>query len=122
VDGQLVGRAPVVQDRECTDKVLAHPCAIGAGPNVGGASTLRCAMTAKEKLRQAIEDLSELEAEETLAFIARRHDKPDPVLELFANAPEDDEPLTSEDEQSIAEAWAQRDDTVSLDELKRELG
>ena len=31
-------------------------------------------MTAKEQLRQAIEDLSELEAEQTLAFIARRHE------------------------------------------------
>ena len=49
-------------------------------------------MTAKEKLRKAIEDLSELEAEQTLAFIADHHGR-DPVIEYFENAPEDDEPL-----------------------------
>jgi hypothetical protein len=77
-------------------------------------------MTAKEKLRQAIEDLSELEAEQTLAFIARRRE-PDPVLEFFNNAPEVDEPLTREEEASLEEAWAQRHDSVSLDEFRREL-
>lgn len=78
-------------------------------------------MTAKEKLRQAVEELSELEAEQTLAFIARRHEQ-DPVLELFGNAPEDDEPLTPEEQASIDQAWAQRGNSVSLDELRRELG
>jgi hypothetical protein len=76
-------------------------------------------MTAKEKLRQAIEDLSELEAQQTLAFIARRR-QPDPVLEFFNNAPEDDEPLTPEEQASVEEAWAQRGDSVSLDEFRRE--
>ncbi|HEY3021039.1 MAG TPA: hypothetical protein VGJ32_12655 [Solirubrobacteraceae bacterium] len=76
-------------------------------------------MTAKEKLRQAIEGLSELEAEQTLAFITRRR-QPDPVLEFFDDAPEVDEPLTPEEEASLEEAWAQRGDSVSLDEVRRE--
>ena len=78
-------------------------------------------MTAKEKLHQAVDDLAELEAEETLAFIARRRES-DPVVELFENAPIDDEPSTPEEDRSAAEAWEQRHDSVSIDELERELG
>jgi hypothetical protein len=76
-------------------------------------------MTAKDKLRQTVEDLSELEAEQTLAFIARRRD-PDPVLALFQNAPEEDEPLTPEEAASLDEAWAQRGESVPLGELRHE--
>ena len=76
-------------------------------------------MTAKEKLRQAVEELTELEAEQTLAFIASRREE-DPVLAFFSNAPEDDESLTPEEQASAEEAWAQRRDSVSLDEFRRE--
>jgi hypothetical protein len=80
-------------------------------------------MTAKEKLRQAVEDLSELEAEDTLAFIARRRER-DPVLEAFENAPIDDEPFTEEDERAIEEAREayRRGETYTLEEIRRELG
>jgi hypothetical protein len=77
-------------------------------------------MTAKEKLRQAVEELTELEAEQALAFIARRRER-DPVLEFFENAPEDDEPLTPEEAASLDEAWAQRGEAVPLDKVQREL-
>jgi hypothetical protein len=77
-------------------------------------------MTAKEKLRQAVEELTELEAAQTLAFIASRRDS-DPVFAYFNNAPEVDEPLTPEEQASLEEAWAQRGDSVPLDELRREL-
>jgi hypothetical protein len=76
-------------------------------------------MTAKEKLRQAIEDLSELEAERTLEFIAGRRD---PMIAAFEDAPDDDEPTTPEEDRSAAEAWEQRRESISLDELERELG
>src|SRR3954449_8030488 len=85
------------------------------------ATTLRDAMTAKDKLRQAVDELSELEAEETLAFIARRRER-DPMIEAFENAPDDDEPTSAEEDRSAAEAWDQRHDSISLDELERELG
>jgi hypothetical protein len=80
-------------------------------------------MTAKEKLRQAVEDLSELEAEDTLAFIARRRER-DPVLEAFENAPIDDEPFTEEDERAVEEAREayRRGETYTLEEIRRELG
>jgi hypothetical protein len=78
-------------------------------------------MTAKEKLRQAIEELSELDAQRTLDFIARRHE-PDSVLAFFNNAPEEDEPLTPEEEASLDEARAEyaRGESVPLDEYMRE--
>jgi hypothetical protein len=95
---------------------MPEPCQAGA---LDHASNFTRAMTAKEKLRQAVEELSELEAEQTLAFIASRRE-PDPVLAFFENAPEDDEPLTPEEQASVEEAWAQRGDSVSLDELRRE--
>lgn len=80
-------------------------------------------MTAKEKLRQAVEDLSELEAEDTLAYIARRRER-DPVFEAFDNAPLDDEPVTEEEERALEESRAayRRGETYTLDEIKRELG
>jgi len=78
-------------------------------------------MTAKEKLRQAIEDLSELEAQEMLAVIADRRGR-DPVVEFFESAPYDDEPSTPEEDRSAAEAWAQRRDSVPLSEIEHELG
>ena len=76
-------------------------------------------MTAKERLRQAVEVLTQLEAEPTLAFIARRRER-DPLLELFENAPEVDEPLTPEERASLDEAWEKRHDSVPLDEFMRE--
>lgn len=78
-------------------------------------------MTAKDKLRQAVDELSELEAEQMLELIARRRER-DPVIELFESAPEDDEPSTPEEDRSAAEAWDQRHDSISLDDLERELG
>ena len=78
--------------------------------------TLANAMTAKQKLRQAVEELSELEAEKTLAFIARRQEG-DPVAEVFENAPVDHEPTTPEEDRSAAEACEQRHDSIPPKEL-----
>ena len=89
----------------------------------GSTGTLRGAMTAKDKLRQAVDELTELEAEETLAFIASRRER-DPIVEAFENAPLDDEPFTEEDERALEdgrEAY-RRGETFTLDELRRELG
>jgi len=78
-------------------------------------------MTAKEKLHQTVDELSELEAEKVLEIIARRRDR-DPVLGFFEDAPEDDEPLTDEERASLNEARAEyeRGESVPLDEFMRE--
>jgi hypothetical protein len=78
-------------------------------------------MAAKDKLREAVEELTELEAEEALAFIAHRRER-DPMIEAFENAPLDDEPLTEEDERALDEARAayRRGETVPLDQIRDE--
>jgi hypothetical protein len=76
-------------------------------------------MTAKERLRERIEALSEEEASEALRLL----DQPqDPVIAAFRDAPEDDEPWTDDDEAAAAEGRADiaAGRTVSLDEAMRE--
>jgi hypothetical protein len=77
-------------------------------------------MTAKEKLRQAVELLSEEQAEETLRFIDER--ARDPLLEAARRAPVDDEPSSPEEDQSAADAWAEyeRGEAVPLREIRDE--
>src|SRR5689334_7101197 len=96
---------------------MPGPCQAGALDHAGNLTSV---MTAKEKLHQAVDELSELEAEQMLEIIARRRER-DPVREFFDNAPVDDEPTTPEEDRSAAEAWEQRHDSISLDEFEREL-
>jgi hypothetical protein len=78
-------------------------------------------MTAKEQLRERIETLTEREAERTLRLL---DDLRDPLSKFLDAAPLDDEPVTPEEEAAVAEAEADiaAGRTVSLDEIKRELG
>ncbi len=91
----------------------------GAARNLTGATV--CGVTAKEKLRERVEGLSEEEAAKALRLLDERED---PVVAAFRDAPVDDEPLTPEEEGALVEA--DRDiaagRTISLEELKRELG
>ncbi|HEV2973807.1 MAG TPA: hypothetical protein VGX69_02290 [Solirubrobacteraceae bacterium] len=78
-------------------------------------------MTAKEKLRVVVEELSESEAEGTLDYIAsRRHDE---LGALLDSAPVDDEPSTPEEEAAVQTGREElaRGETVSLDEIRSEL-
>lgn len=76
-------------------------------------------MTAKEKLRERIETLSEEEAGEALRLLDLRAD---PVIAAFRDAPADDEPWTEEDEAAAAEGRVDlaAGRTTSLDEALRE--
>jgi hypothetical protein len=76
-------------------------------------------MTAKEKLRERIEALSEEEAGEALRLLDMRAD---PVIAAFRDAPVDDEPWTDEDEAAAAEGRADlaAGRTISLDEALRD--
>ncbi|MBV8946695.1 MAG: hypothetical protein JOZ95_14825 [Solirubrobacterales bacterium] len=79
-------------------------------------------MTAKEKLRQRVEALSEEEASEALRLL---DDSSDPVIAAFRDAPIDDEPWTETDEAAMAEVQADRQagiPAVSLEQVKHELG
>jgi len=72
-------------------------------------------MTAKERLRERVEALTEEEAAETLRLLDQRAD---PVLSAFRAAPPDDEPWTEADEVAAAEGRADVAErrTVPLDE------
>jgi predicted transcriptional regulator len=79
-------------------------------------------MTTKEQLHRLIDDLSDGEADMALRTLGEQHE--DPLLRAIANAPEDDEPLTSADEAAIAEGQADiaAGRTVSLEDIEGQYG
>jgi Ser/Thr protein kinase RdoA (MazF antagonist) len=78
-------------------------------------------MTAKEKLRARVEDLTEQEAEAALDFIASRGQSFSDWLE---SRPADDEPLTPDEEEVLAKSDADiaAGRTVSYGQVKQDLG
>jgi hypothetical protein len=78
-------------------------------------------MTAKEKLRARVEDLTEQEAEAALDFIASRGQSFGDWLDA---RPEDDEPLTPEEEAALAESDADiaAGHTISYEQVKQDIG
>lgn len=82
-------------------------------------------MTTKATLHHLVDELPESELETAAQFLERLRDNReyDPVRRALDEAPEDDEPLTPEDEAAIEESRAQyrRGEYVSAEEAKREL-
>lgn len=89
----------------------------------GCASRYLVFMTAKEQLWQAVEGLSEAEAQDTLGFIVRRRGNRDALADLLERAPLDEEATTLEEEEGVREAKEQigRGDVLSADEVRREV-
>ena len=76
-------------------------------------------MSAKERLRAAVDRLTEHEAAEALEFIVRREER------NGEGPPLDPEPWTAADEAAVAEVYADRAAGVApipLDEIKRKHG
>ena len=80
-------------------------------------------MTAKEKLRQTVDELSEAEAQDTLGFTVRRRGQREALGDLLERAPLDDEPTTPEEDESAREARAEitRGEALSADEIRRQV-
>ena len=78
-------------------------------------------MTAKERLRHLVEDLSEEEAATALPIVERRH--VDSMLQALAAAPPDDEGSTPDEDTVSREALAEyaRGEAIPPDQLKRDL-
>jgi hypothetical protein len=78
-------------------------------------------MTAKERLRELIDQLSEQEAEVVWAMVERRPD--DSMLHALACAPLDHEPSGAGEEVSAVEALVAygRGEAVSAEQLRTEL-
>ena len=79
-------------------------------------------MTTREKLHRLVDELADAELAPTLRIVElQRHDA---VIQAFANAPEDDEPWTAEDEAAVAESDAEfaAGNTLSHEEMLRKFG
>lgn len=81
------------------------------------------AVTVKDRLRKKIEALSEDQAADALRFVESRLDDSGPLDALLGSAPEDDEPITPEEEDSIREARKDRalGRLISAEDARREL-
>lgn len=91
-------------------------------PDASFGGAILGSVTAKEKLKAAIEELTEAEAEVALELIVRRAG-PSTLDELLANAPVDDEPSTPEEDAAAQAARAEiaRGEFIGADALRREL-
>ena len=81
-------------------------------------------MTAKELLLQEAPTWTEEQAERALRAVHLDEER-DPLLRAIANAPEDDEPWTDEDEAAMAEVRADEAagvPTIPFEEIKRKYG
>ncbi len=81
-------------------------------------------MTAKEKLRRRVDELTEDEALEALRMLEHPpQDAGDRLEALIASAPPDDEPEDYDDDELTREArdQAARGETISLEQARREL-
>lgn len=79
-------------------------------------------MTAKERLRNLVDELSEEEAATALMVVERR--RLDPMLRALANAVDDDEPTSPQEDDSARRALVEyeRGEALSPSELRRDLG
>ena len=111
------GKARIAGSRSVNataDMTALPPNATLSGVNI-------CSMTAKEKLRARVEDLTEQEAEAALDFIASHGQNFGDWLDA---RPEDDEPLTPEEQAALAESDTDiaAGRTVSYEQVKQDLG
>ena len=84
-------------------------------------------MSTREQIHALIDELPDSELGPLAEILASRRANgtgDDPLLDAIANASEDDEPLTREDEQAISEGQADiaNGRLKSLQDIKRELG
>lgn len=84
-------------------------------------------MTAREKAHKLLDELPESEIEPIVEIMVLRGkgEREDPVIAVFREAPEDDEPWTEEDEAAIAEVEADRAagvPDIPFEEIKRKYG
>ncbi len=83
-------------------------------------------MTPKERLHQLVDELSEAEADDALRYVASRREREATggLARWLDSRPEDDEPLTAEEAEAIAEA----DEDIAagrlipFEEIKRKYG
>ena len=80
-------------------------------------------MTTKTALHRLVDELPDTELDAAARYLAYLRDTCDPLERLLDNAPEDDEPVTPEEEAAIAEGWEayRRGETHAWEEVREEL-
>jgi hypothetical protein len=75
-------------------------------------------------LHRLVDELPESAVSLAVRLLEAVREETDPLLRTLREAPEDDEPLTPEDETAINEGWddVRAGRTSSLEQVKRELG
>ncbi len=78
----------------------------------------------RERLHGLVDDMHEGELETVETFIEFVHERGDTLLRKLMNAPEDDEPVTEEEEAGVREAWEdyKAGRVQTLEEVEKELG
>lgn len=84
----------------------------------------RDTQSTRERLRLLVDQLPDSELHAAQRFLEFVHEHGDPLLHMLMNAPEDDEPVTEEEEAAVREALEDvaGGRVVTMEELKRELG
>jgi hypothetical protein len=77
-------------------------------------------VTTKERLHRLVDELSDDDAERALGLVKTEFE--DPVLRAFRDAPEDDEPLTPEEEAALERSRQEyrHGEGVPLDSIRHE--
>lgn len=80
-------------------------------------------MITREELRHLVDELPESELDTARRFLEYLRITADPVVRAFLDAPEDDEPTTSEEDESARKAWQEylRGEAISAEDAQRKL-
>jgi precorrin-2 methylase len=102
--------------------LAGQPLLPGVSASTALAATVYAAMTAKQRLRRLVDELSEVEAAEALDVLAAGRNR-DSLRVLLDNTPQDDEPTTPEEDEGACEAREQiaRGEVFSAEQIKREI-
>ncbi len=76
-------------------------------------------MAAREQVHRLVDELPEDELDAAKRYLQYLRDQGDPFARVLAEAPEDDEPSTAEENASAREAWGQRHSSISAQEARR---
>ena len=78
----------------------------------------------RERMHRLVDGLPDGELHAAERFLEFVHEHGDPMLRMLMNAPEDDEPVTSEEEEAVREALEDvaAGRVQTLEEVEEELG
>jgi len=76
-------------------------------------------MAAREHIHRIVDELQDDELDAAKRYLQYLRDQGDPFARALADAPEDDEQTSPEEDASARQAWEQRDKGMSAAEARR---